>query len=196
MTTKRTVTLMLLDNVYNLGIVGDVVEVKAGYARNYLLPMNLATPPTEQARKAVETRRAEVERQLREERDRREALIQKLEGFELTLQRAANKQGVLFGSVTQSDIAESLDTEGFPGVNPRNVRIGEPLKHLDSYMIPIQLDEDLRTEIKVWVVSDRPLEEEEEAEGEPTGEPGETIVEDADAELIEQPPADLPGRVE
>ncbi len=197
MSTKKTISLMLLDNVYNLGIVGDVVEVKAGYARNYLLPMGLATPPTEEARKAVEDRRAEVEREMREERQRRESLLERLEGCEITLQRAANEQGVLFGSVTQSDIAAALDDEGYHGIDAREVRIGEPFKRLDSYMVPIQLDEDLRTEIKVWVVSDRPLTEEEQQvidEREAEGDEGEQPV--VEAELVEQPPEDLPGRAD
>ena len=120
MTAKKTVSLMLLENVDNLGIVGDVVNVKHGYARNYLLPMGLATKPTEAARQAVEERRAEVERQLRELREQREKLIAALEEHEITLQRAANESGVLFGSVTQADIADALREEGF-AINERDV---------------------------------------------------------------------------
>lgn len=165
MATKKTIKLLLVENVENLGIVGDVVEVKPGYARNYLLPMALATEPSEEAMKAVEERRKEVERQLREEREQKERLIGQLEGKEITLQRSANAQGVLFGSVTQHDIAESLREEGF-AIRERDVRIGEPIKQLDSYEIPIQLDDDLRTDIKLWVVSDRPIEELEDEDQE------------------------------
>ncbi len=164
--SKKSVSLMLLENVEKLGIVGDVVSVKAGYARNYLLPMGLATQPTDAARAAVEERRAEVERQLRELREQRERLIASLEEHEITLQRAANESGVLFGSVTQADIADALREEGF-AINERDVRIGDPIKRLDSYMIPIKVDDDLATEIKLWVVSDKPAEELlEEAEAE------------------------------
>jgi len=167
MSSQNNVELLLLENVYNLGIVGDVVSVKPGYARNYLIPTGLATEPTEGAKKRIAAKRAEVERQLRELREQREALIAKLEGVELTLQRSANEQGVLFGSVSQQDIAEALQEEGFD-IAYRDVRIGEPFKHLDSYTVPIQLDQDLRTEIKVWVVSDKPLEElAEEGEANP-----------------------------
>jgi len=189
---KSRVSLMLLENVYNLGIVGDVVQVKPGYARNYLIPMGLATQPTEGARKAVEERRAEVERQMRELRAQRETMIAKLEGFEITLLRAANEQGVLFGSVSQNDIAEALQEQGLD-ITEREVRLGDPIKHHDSYMVPIQLDTDLRTEIKVWVVSDKPAEElmsEAVAEVDEAVE-GETSEEDAEAELVEQPPRDL-----
>jgi large subunit ribosomal protein L9 len=158
MTGQNQVELLLLENVDNLGIVGDVVKVRPGYARNYLVPMGLATQPTPGARKAVEARRVEVERQLREVREQQERLITQLENYEITLQRAANPQGVLFGSVTQHDISEALREAGF-NVTERDVRIGEPLKRLDSYQIPVQFDDDLRTEIKVWVVSDKPAEQ-------------------------------------
>jgi large subunit ribosomal protein L9 len=155
---KPSVELLLIENVDNLGIVGDIVTVKPGYARNYLLPMGLATQPSEGAKKAVAERRAEVERQLAEQRKQQERMIEKLEGFEITLERSANEQGVLFGSVTQHDIAEALDAAGFP-VPERAVRIGEQLKRLGNYNIPVKLADDLETEIKLWIVSDQPVAE-------------------------------------
>jgi len=158
MSTKKQIELLLVENVANLGIVGDIVNVKAGYARNYLLPYGLAAEPTEGNKRAVEARRAEVERQLRELRAQREQLIAKLEDFEITLQRSANEEGVLYGSVNQHDIAEALQEEGF-NVTERDVRIGDAIKRLDSYKIPVQLDDDLKTEIKLWVVSDKPAEQ-------------------------------------
>lgn len=175
---KKTVQLLLLENVDNLGIVGDVVEVKAGYARNYLLPMNLATAPTEEAMKAIEARRAEVERQLRELREQQERLLGQLENFEITLQRSANEAGQLYGSVTQHDIAVALQEEGF-SVTERDIRIGTPIKRLDSYDIPIQIADDLKTTIKLWVVSDRPIEELEATEDQA----------EAAGEEIPQPPS-------
>jgi len=158
MSTKKSIELLLIENVDNLGIVGDVVQVRPGYARNYLLPMGLATTPTEGAKKAVEARRAEVEKQLREQREQQEKLIEKLEGYELTLQRSANEEGVLYGSVTQADIVLALEEEGF-NITERDIRIGDQIKRLDSYEIPVQIAKDLKTEIKLWVVSDKPAED-------------------------------------
>jgi large subunit ribosomal protein L9 len=158
MSTRKNVKLQLTENVDNLGIVGDVVNVRAGYARNFLLPHNLATAPTEGARKAVEQRRKEVEAQLAAERAQKEALIAKLEALEVTIMRSANEDGVLYGSVTSHDVVEALAAEGHT-VPERAVRLGVVIKHLDSYPIPIQLDKDLRTEIKLWVVSDKPAEQ-------------------------------------
>lgn len=176
----KQVELLLLETVDNLGIVGDVVKVRPGYARNYLLPHGLATTPTPAAVARLAERRAKVEAEMRARRQQQEQLIEKLTGYELTLQRAANEQGVLFGGVSQHDIAESLRAEGF-AVEDRYVRIGEQIKRLDSYIIPIVIDKDLKTEIKLWVVSDKPAEElqveaasTEEAEAGEAGEAGET----------------------
>lgn len=162
----KQIELLLLDNVSNLGIVGDVVKVRPGYARNYLLPHGLATTPTKGAIERLAERRAEVEAEMKALRQKQEAIIEKLEGYELTLERAANEHGILFGGVSQHDIAEALREEGF-AIEDRYVRLGEQIKRLDSYYIPVVIDRELKAEVKVWVVSDKPAEElEAEAEGE------------------------------
>lgn len=163
----RNIELLLTDNVDNLGIVGDVVKVKPGYARNFLMPRALATKPTPSAIKKLAERRKLVEEELKQRRSAQEAMVEKLEGFELTMKRSANEQGVLFGGVSQHDIAEALKAEGF-SVEDRHIRIGESIKRLDSYPIPLVISADLKTEIKLWVVRDQPLpteDGEEEAEG-------------------------------
>jgi large subunit ribosomal protein L9 len=154
----NTIELLLTSNVDNLGIVGDVVKVRTGYARNYLLPRQLATTPSPEAIKALAARRAEVEKELKALRAMREATLARLEKYELTMQRSANDQGILYGGVSQHDIAEALRAEGF-AIEDRAVRIGEQIKRLDTYTVPLVLDQDLRTEIKVWIVSDKPREE-------------------------------------
>ena len=168
----RTVELLLTDNIDNLGIVGDVVRVKTGYARNYLLPRGLAGQPTPGNIKRLAARRAQVEQEMREHRATQEVLLTKLEGYELTLQRSANEQGVLFGGVSQHDIAQALSEEGF-AIEDRMVRIGQQIKRLDTYEIPLVLAADLKTQIKLWVVSDKPAEElGESTEEAPAGEEG------------------------
>ncbi len=181
----RNVELLLTENIENLGIVGDVVHVKPGFARNYLVPLGYAVKPTEGAKKALAARRAEVERELAALRQELEAMVEKLEGFEITLERSCNDQGWLYGSVTQHDIATALNEAGFTRITDRHIRIGAAIKRIDSYEIPVQLDRDLRTEVKVWVVADRELnlgrtEEVETAEGEETT--GEAPAEGAAAE--------------
>ncbi len=158
MARQKSVKLLLVENVENLGIVGDVVSVRPGYARNYLVPMRLATVPTPTALKRVEARRAEVERELAALRKIREDLVQKLQGLEITLQRSANPAGHLFGSVVNADIVQALAELGHT-ITDRDVRIGGPIKQLDTYEIPIVFEKDLSATIKLWVVSDKPMEE-------------------------------------
>ncbi|WP_432800068.1 50S ribosomal protein L9 [Poriferisphaera sp. WC338] len=165
----KQIELLLLDNVANLGIVGDVVKVKPGYARNYLVPHGLATVPTKGAIERLAARRAEVEAELAALRATHQTLIEKLTDHELTVQRSANDSGILYGGVTQHEIAEMLREEGF-NVEDRFVRIGDQIKRLDSYMIPIVIDKELKTEVKLWVVSDKPAEELEEEVEEVTAE--------------------------
>jgi large subunit ribosomal protein L9 len=102
----RSIKLLLTENVDNLGIVGDVVNVRIGYARNYLLPRELATTPSDEILAQLAEKRAQAEKDLAALRSQRESLISKLEGLELTLTRSCNDQGHLYGSVTQHDIAE------------------------------------------------------------------------------------------
>jgi len=154
----KTVKILLTETVDNLGIVGDVVEVRPGYARNYLLPRAMATDPTPGNIQRLAARRAVVEAELKARRADLEVVHKKLEGFELTMQRSANEQGVLFGGVSQHDIAEGLRAEGL-AIEDRMVRIGNQIKRLDSYHIPVVLASDLRSEIKLWVVSDKPAEQ-------------------------------------
>ena len=165
----KQIELLLLDNVDNLGIVGDVVKVRPGYARNFLLPRALATTPSKGAIERLAERRAQVEAEMKALRAEQEKLIQRLDGHEITLERSANEQGILYGGVSQHEIGEALREEGF-AIEDRYVRIGETIKRLDSYMIPVVIDRELKTEIKLWVVSDKPAEElESEEEGEGDG---------------------------
>ena len=163
----KSIKLLLTTNVANLGIVGDVIQVKPGYARNYLLPGNIATTPTEGNIARLADERKRVEQVMKKLRAEQEQVLEKLQGYELTMLRSANEQGVLFGGVSQHEIAEAMRADGF-SVEDRDVRIGEQIKRLDSYDIPIILESDLQTEIKLWVVSDKPAEE-LETEGEAGG---------------------------
>lgn len=152
----KTVELLLTDNVDSLGIVGDVVRVRTGYARNFLLPRELATTPSPEKIQELAARRAEAERQIADLRAQREKMIEKIEGAEVTLERACNDQGLLYGSVTQQDIAAALAEKGFH-IRPRDVRLAQTIKRIDSYEVQIKPEADLEATVKLWVVSDRPL---------------------------------------
>src|SRR5215210_3975722 len=117
-----TVKLLLKESIKNVGRVGDVVEVSPGYARNYLLPRDLAVQPTANNVKKVEERRKEIERQERDRREQQERLIQTLASVEVHLERRANEQGNLFGSVTATDVAKALQAQGY-NIEPEDVSL-------------------------------------------------------------------------
>lgn len=146
--------LLLCKNVEPLGIVGDVVDVSAGYARNYLLPHGLATEPTSGNMKRLAEARRVAERERAAERNRLEALCAKLEDVEVTIAAKANEEGHLYGSVGRKDIAEALEAEGHY-LNPEHVLLDSPIRHLDNLSVDIRLAHDLRGTIKVWVVREK-----------------------------------------
>src|SRR5213595_1609737 len=148
-----TVKLLLKESIKNVGRVGDVVEVSPGYARNYLLPNDLAVHPTPGNVKKIEERRKEIEKQERERREQQAALIKQLEGVEVTLERRANDQGHLFGSVTATDIAKSLQAQGF-NINPDDVNLPGRLDRIEKYTVKVKLAEDLVSDVKVRVAPD------------------------------------------
>jgi len=146
--------VLLTDTIEKLGMVGEVVDVREGYARNYLLPRKLAIEPTEGNIKRLEAARKEYEVKLKLIREQKEKLIQTLTGIEITVIRSSNEEGHLFGSVTRRDIAEELQKLGH-AVQHDDVRLDEPLRRIDTYTVPIQLASDLKTQIKIWVVRDK-----------------------------------------
>ena len=148
-----TVKLLLKESIKNVGRVGDVVEVSPGYARNYLLPKDLAVEPTPGNVKKIEARRKEVERLESEKREQQKQLIEKLAGVEVTLERRANEQGHLFGSVSATDIAKSLQAQGYQ-VEPDDVVLPGRLDQINNYTVKVKFAEELETDIKVWVAPD------------------------------------------
>ncbi|MFO0831383.1 MAG: 50S ribosomal protein L9 [Phycisphaerales bacterium] len=152
----KNVKLLLIENVDDLGIVGDVVNVRTGFARNFLLPRNLATQPDEALIKQLAGKRAAAEKLMADRRKDREALSGKLQGVEVEMVRACNDMGILYGAVTQQDIAAALGKAGHK-VAPRDVRITGAIKRVDTFDIHIKLDSDLDSVVKLHVKPDREL---------------------------------------
>ncbi len=148
-----TVKLLLKESIKNVGRVGDVVEVSPGYARNYLLPHDLAVEPTPNNVRKIEARRKEVERQERERREQQERMIKQLEGVEVHLERRANEQGHLFGSVSATDIARALQAQGF-NIEAGDINLPGKLDQINNYTVQVKFAEDLAADIKVWVAPD------------------------------------------
>jgi large subunit ribosomal protein L9 len=148
---KRTVSILLLEDQENLGEVGDIVDVKPGFARNYLLPTGIGTVPTAQALQSVER----AKKVAAEKRAQRAAEIAEL-AFALadksiTLEERASEEGHLFGSVGVARIVEALEKEGLPVVE-KMVALEEPIKELGIFNVPVRLSADQTVEVRVWVV--------------------------------------------
>ncbi|MCC6950793.1 MAG: 50S ribosomal protein L9 [Phycisphaerales bacterium] len=151
-----SVKLLLVENVEALGIVGDVVSVKVGYARNFLLPRALATQPSDELVAKLAAKRADAQKQVALQRTKREQTTQKLQGVELELIRSCNDQGILYGAITQQDVATALGEKGFE-VRARDVRLPGAIKRIDKYDIHMKLDSDLDATIRLFVKPDREL---------------------------------------
>ena len=152
----RNVKLLLTENVEALGIVGDVVNVRTGYARNFLLPRSLATEPSEELITKLAGKRAEAEKMLADQRKQREQMIGKMQGIEMSIVRSCNDQGHLYNAVTQQEIATVLNGLGY-SVKPRDVRLHQVIKRIDTFDVHVKLDSDLDAHLKLHVQPDRKL---------------------------------------
>ena len=159
----KSVELLLVESVENVGIVGDVVKVRTGFARNFLLPRALATVPSDDLIKSLQSKRAQAEAEVSRTRSQRAETVEKLKGYALELTRSCNDQGILYGAVTQQEIAAALVAAGF-GVRPRDVRLSGAIKRVDHYDIHVKFETELETWIKLDVKPDRVLAKDEKPE--------------------------------
>jgi large subunit ribosomal protein L9 len=143
--------IILRQAVENLGTTGDVVKVKAGYARNYLLPHGLAYEATPGNLKRIQQERERLEAAENERRGAAQTLAERLEQVSLTFSARVGEEGKLFGSVTAADIAQQLESQGFH-LEKRQIDLHEPIKALGVYRVPIRLHADVKPEVRVWVI--------------------------------------------
>lgn len=172
--------LLLLEDVRKLGHIGDVVEVKSGYARNCLLPQRLATEPTDENIKAIEDRRkaaaAERARKLKEFED----LAAKMTDVSITIEAAANPEGTLYGGVHEKDIADALHAQGFP-VRADHVLLDGPIRTLDNRVVTLEFTEEVTTQVKVWVVREGGALPDDDEASEPTDDDAYDETDDAES---------------
>jgi large subunit ribosomal protein L9 len=145
------IKLILTQAISKLGQPGDLVSVRPGFARNYLVPQGLATFATQNNLRMVEKHRQRLKELEEARRADLQNLAAQLAQRSLTIEANANAEGHLYGSVNADQIAESLRNEGFP-IQGENVRIEGPLKELGLYTIKIQLAQEIHGEVKLWVV--------------------------------------------
>ncbi len=143
--------VLLQRNITKLGQIGDVVDVRPGYARNYLIPQRLAVQPTESNIKAVESEKAKYLEELAREKADTVAQADALRGMEVTISARANEAGHLYGSVGPAQICEALAAEG-AYVDSKNIVLDAPIHQLDKYDITVRFAEDVTAMIHVWVV--------------------------------------------
>ncbi|GAA4730337.1 50S ribosomal protein L9 [Isoptericola chiayiensis] len=145
--------LILTHEVTGLGEPGDVVEVKDGYARNYLIPRSLATPWTKGAESQVSAiRKARKSREIAS-RDDAQAAAESIQSRTYTVSAHAGESGRLFGAVTTADIAAAVQAAGGPSVDKRKIEIGQPIKQTGEHTVSVRLHPEVSAKIELDVVA-------------------------------------------
>ncbi len=152
------VEVILRDDVPNLGRIGDVVRVKAGYARNYLLPRGLALEASSKNLRVLEHQKRLIAAQADRDRKTAEGQAKHVEGLELRVQARAGEEGRLFGSVTNIDVERLLAARGVT-VDRRRIQLDEPIKQLGTYPVVVQVGRDVRATVQVVVEASDSAEE-------------------------------------
>lgn len=142
--------IILRETIENLGRAGQVVKVANGYARNYLLPKKLAYPATPGNLKVIEAERSSLLRKEAKQKDDAEKLQRLLEAVEVTIRRKVGEHDVLYGSVTNSDVADELEKKGFQ-IEKRKIHMEDHVKTVGEFSIPIRLFKDVTAHIKLKV---------------------------------------------
>lgn len=145
--------VILRDHVEHLGDRGEIVKVADGYARNYLLPRNLALPATDGNRKRIERERKVVETREAEERAAAQALAGRLGAIDVTVSRKVGENDQLYGSVTNADIADVLAARGVE-IDRRKILLADPIKAVGETQVPVKLYRDVTAQLLVKVVKE------------------------------------------
>jgi large subunit ribosomal protein L9 len=146
--------VILLEKVANLGNLGDIVKVKDGFARNFLIPTRRARRATDAALKEFEAKRVELEKVAADKLTAAQAAGEKLAGKSVTISQKAGVDGRLFGSVTNADIAEALKAQGFDVAKGAVRMPAGPIKHTGEQTLAVALHTDVVVEVKVVVVGE------------------------------------------
>ena len=145
--------VLLREDIEHLGTRGDIVKVKAGYARNYLLPRKLAVQATISNVKQIENERAALLRKAAGERATAEGQAEQLKKLTLTFERKVGEHGLLYGSVTSMDVVEALKEQGFE-IDRRKINMRDAIKGTGDYTVPVRLHKDVSVEIPVVVTAE------------------------------------------
>ncbi len=144
--------IILRQNVPNLGEIGEVVTVKSGYARNFLIPRQLAYVATDSAMRALETEKKQYAVKMEKAKHSAELVAAQLADLQVSIPMQVGEEGRLFGSVTGQMIAQELEVRGF-NIDRRSIVIEEPIKTLGVFEVKVKLHTDITAPLKVWVIS-------------------------------------------
>ena len=147
--------VILKEDVIKLGHRGDVVKVADGYGRNYLLPGKLAIEATAANKAVIDQMKASAVRKSAKEKVEAEQLSTQLDALELVFERMVGEHDHLFGSVTSGDIAHALEAKGFT-IDRRKISLEDPLKTIGEYHVPVKLQREVTSHVKVTVKGDQP----------------------------------------
>ena len=155
--------VLLLQAISGLGAEGDTVKVKAGYARNFLLPRKLALPITQANKKQVEVLLKARESREQEEFENARSLSERIEKTSIAIPVKTGEGGKMFGAVTASELLDLLKEEGVE-LTKKQLQLPAPIKVIGSHVVAIKLHADIETELKFEVVSENPIEQSTESE--------------------------------
>src|SRR5260370_34006327 len=145
--------VLLREDIVDLGARGEIVRVKAGYARNYLLRRKLAVEATDSNVKQIESERAALLKREAKERSTAEGQAEQLRNLTLRFERKVGEAGVLYGSVTSMDIAHALKDQGYE-VDRRRIVLREPIKRFGNYTVPVRLHREVNVDLPVSVLGE------------------------------------------
>lgn len=145
--------VILRENVDNLGIIGDVVNVSNGYARNFLLPKNLVVVANEDNVSELKHYKAQFEKRRLAQKQAAQELADKIAEFSCTIAKKVGKNDKLFGSVTSSDIADEMKKAGYE-IKKNQVQLKDPIKTLGVHPVTVKLQPDVSTTVKVWITKE------------------------------------------
>ncbi len=146
--------MILSETIDRLGKIGDIVTVKEGYARNYLIPQKKAKPATPENMKILEAlkkKQAQIEAKKLEEA---KALAEKISGLSITISAKSADEDKLYGAITSDAIADSLAAEGYGNIDKKDIILDEPIKKLGTYQVTIKIIPEVKASLRVWVVKE------------------------------------------
>jgi large subunit ribosomal protein L9 len=176
--------VLLREDIDNLGARGEIVRVKAGYARNYLLPRKLAVEATANNMRQIEGERAALAKREAKERSTAELQADQLRKLTLKFERKVGEAGVLYGSVTSMDVAHELKEQGYE-IDRRKIVLREPIKRFGTYTVPVRLHREVTVELPISVLGEGGVEvhvEEAPSETPAVAEPETAATEEAGSE--------------